>query len=207
MCCEHQILNVHMYMRCMKQLLLIGTKLGLCHRVLCCVVLCIVVYYSCLYWCVYYCALLCVFAPYHVLLCMLSRTMLADSLSMLCVLMFCSLLFLLIFHWNKTSFIFFLFFFFTSHVNEIKPNKISFLYFWIRCFVLIGCHRNIHFVSTVMQVDPDVHLSRFDWLLCRHSPWPRVKAFIEVLPQCAFVLDVGCGNGALYGVGLCEISL
>ncbi|XP_050067122.1 alkylated DNA repair protein alkB homolog 8 [Anopheles maculipalpis] len=29
----------------------------------------------------------------------------------------------------------------------------------------------------------------------RHSPWPRVEAFVQSLPAGAVLLDVGCGNG------------
>ena len=34
----------------------------------------------------------------------------------------------------------------------------------------------------------------------RHSPWPRVAAFLRALPASALVLDVGCGNGKYLGV-------
>ena len=34
----------------------------------------------------------------------------------------------------------------------------------------------------------------------RHSPWPRVSAFLDSLPSTAVVLDVGCGNGKYLGV-------
>ncbi|XP_058060967.1 alkylated DNA repair protein alkB homolog 8 [Anopheles bellator] len=33
----------------------------------------------------------------------------------------------------------------------------------------------------------------------RHSPWPRVEAFIRTLDTGAIVLDVGCGNGKYLG--------
>lgn len=29
----------------------------------------------------------------------------------------------------------------------------------------------------------------------RHSPWPKVKDFIESFPAGSIVVDVGCGNG------------
>lgn len=29
----------------------------------------------------------------------------------------------------------------------------------------------------------------------RHSPWPKVKQFIESFPNGSVVVDIGCGNG------------
>lgn len=34
----------------------------------------------------------------------------------------------------------------------------------------------------------------------RHSPWPRVQAFLRALPPGAVVVDVGCGNGKYMGL-------
>ncbi|XP_028904008.1 alkylated DNA repair protein alkB homolog 8 isoform X1 [Ornithorhynchus anatinus] len=34
----------------------------------------------------------------------------------------------------------------------------------------------------------------------RHTPWPRIVAFLKTLPQGAIVADVGCGNGKYLGV-------
>ncbi|RNF19636.1 tRNA methyltransferase [Trypanosoma conorhini] len=32
----------------------------------------------------------------------------------------------------------------------------------------------------------------------RYKAWPKVQAFIEALPKCALVADVGCGNGKYF---------
>lgn len=32
----------------------------------------------------------------------------------------------------------------------------------------------------------------------RHTPWPRVKAFIESVGEGGVILDVGCGNGKYF---------
>lgn len=34
----------------------------------------------------------------------------------------------------------------------------------------------------------------------RHSPWPRIAAFLKAQPPGSFVADVGCGNGKYLGI-------
>ncbi|CAM6002498.1 unnamed protein product [Sphagnum balticum] len=34
----------------------------------------------------------------------------------------------------------------------------------------------------------------------RHSPWPRVEAFVNAIPSSSLVADVGCGNGKYMGL-------
>lgn len=34
----------------------------------------------------------------------------------------------------------------------------------------------------------------------RFSVWPKVREFLESLPPCSVVADVGCGNGKYFGV-------
>jgi alkylated DNA repair protein alkB family protein 8 len=32
----------------------------------------------------------------------------------------------------------------------------------------------------------------------RHTPWPRVKKFIESVEEGGLILDIGCGNGKYF---------
>uniref|UniRef100_A0A182Y9F9 Fe2OG dioxygenase domain-containing protein n=1 Tax=Anopheles stephensi TaxID=30069 RepID=A0A182Y9F9_ANOST len=41
----------------------------------------------------------------------------------------------------------------------------------------------------------------------RHSPWPRVEAFVRSLPAGAVLLDVGCGNGKYLASSECVVML
>lgn len=41
----------------------------------------------------------------------------------------------------------------------------------------------------------------------RHTPWPKVKNFIESLQEGAVVLDVGCGNGKYFHVNANSIQV
>lgn len=34
----------------------------------------------------------------------------------------------------------------------------------------------------------------------RYKPWPNVVKFLNELPDCSIVADVGCGNGKYLGV-------
>uniref|UniRef100_A0A182N2V9 Fe2OG dioxygenase domain-containing protein n=1 Tax=Anopheles dirus TaxID=7168 RepID=A0A182N2V9_9DIPT len=39
----------------------------------------------------------------------------------------------------------------------------------------------------------------------RHSPWPRVEAFVRSLPPGAVLLDIGCGNGKYLAANECAL--
>lgn len=34
----------------------------------------------------------------------------------------------------------------------------------------------------------------------RHHPWPKIKSFLETLPETSTMIDVGCGNGKNLGI-------
>lgn len=34
----------------------------------------------------------------------------------------------------------------------------------------------------------------------RHSPWPKIKQFVESLKLGSILVDIGCGNGKYFGI-------